>query len=80
MYDDSVFQYHIGTEVHVIDILHGWRSLAPLWYQVKKFHEEMAPVMQKASDGVILIGNTYHYTQFVHLIIQLLHEKRNVFL
>ncbi|XP_063859497.1 lysosomal thioesterase PPT2-A-like isoform X1 [Scylla paramamosain] len=53
---EQIRQYHIGTEIHIIDILHGWRSLAPLWYQVKKFHDEMLPVMQKASDGVILIG------------------------
>ncbi|XP_045131007.1 lysosomal thioesterase PPT2-A-like isoform X2 [Portunus trituberculatus] len=54
---EQIRQYHIGTEVHIIDILHGWRSLAPLWYQVKKFHEQMLPVMQKASDGVILIDD-----------------------
>ncbi|XP_050726816.1 lysosomal thioesterase PPT2-A-like [Eriocheir sinensis] len=53
---EHIRQYHIGTEVHVIDILHGWRSLAPLWYQVKTYHAHMLPIMREATDGVILIG------------------------
>ena len=51
------FQEHPGTEVHVIDLLHGWKSLAPLWYQVKSFYAKMLPIMQRAKDGIILIGN-----------------------
>ncbi|KAK7076507.1 holo-[acyl-carrier-protein] synthase, partial [Halocaridina rubra] len=47
---------HPGTEVHVLDMLHGWKSLAPLWYQVKNFYTSLLPVMNNASDGIILIG------------------------
>ncbi|XP_064079187.1 lysosomal thioesterase PPT2-A-like [Macrobrachium nipponense] len=53
---DMIRQEHPGTEVHVIDMLHGWKSLAPLWYQVKAFYAKIAPIMQKAENGIILIG------------------------
>ncbi|KAK3874466.1 hypothetical protein Pcinc_020595 [Petrolisthes cinctipes] len=53
---EQIQQHHVGTEVHVIDILHGWKSLAPLWYQVKDFYARILPVMRQATDGIILIG------------------------
>lgn len=53
---DMIRQEHPGTEVHVIDMLHGWKSLAPLWYQVKAFYAKITPIMQKAENGIILIG------------------------
>ncbi|XP_068239467.1 lysosomal thioesterase PPT2-A [Palaemon carinicauda] len=53
---DMIQEEHPGTEVHVIDLLHGWKSLAPLWYQVKTFYAKILPIMQKAENGIILIG------------------------
>ncbi|XP_076035594.1 palmitoyl-protein thioesterase 2 isoform X2 [Oratosquilla oratoria] len=55
-YRTKIFQEHPGTEVHVIDLLHGWKSLAPMWYQVKEFYRRMVPIMMNAPDGIILIG------------------------
>nr|XP_053629027.1 lysosomal thioesterase PPT2-A-like [Cherax quadricarinatus] len=37
-------------------MLHGWKSLAPLWYQVKSFYSQMQPIMNTSQDGIILIG------------------------
>ena len=54
---DIFTQYHPGTSVHIIDALHGWKSLAPLWYQVKRFYKKILPIMRTADDGIILIGN-----------------------
>lgn len=53
---ELIKEAHPGTEVHVLDLLHGWKSLAPLWYQVKSFYKRMKPIMEKAEDGIILIG------------------------
>ncbi|XP_045609973.1 lysosomal thioesterase PPT2-A isoform X1 [Procambarus clarkii] len=53
---DQITEYHPGTEVHVVDMLHGWKSLAPLWYQVKSFYSHIRPIMDASQDGIILIG------------------------
>ncbi|XP_042236940.1 lysosomal thioesterase PPT2-A-like isoform X3 [Homarus americanus] len=37
-------------------MLHGWKSLAPLWYQVKSFYSHIKPIMNASKDGIILIG------------------------
>ncbi|XP_071525830.1 lysosomal thioesterase PPT2-A isoform X1 [Panulirus ornatus] len=53
---NQIREEHPGTEVHIIDILHGWESLAPLWYQVKSFYSHILPIMNTSVDGIILIG------------------------
>ncbi|XP_045609974.1 lysosomal thioesterase PPT2-A isoform X2 [Procambarus clarkii] len=54
---DQITEYHPGTEVHVVDMLHGWKSLAPLWYQVKSFYSHIRPIMDASQDGIILIDD-----------------------
>lgn len=49
-------QKHPGTNVTVINLLHRWRSMAPLWGQVEKFEEAIQPIMSANPDGIHLIG------------------------
>ncbi|CAL4065018.1 unnamed protein product, partial [Meganyctiphanes norvegica] len=53
---DMIREEHPGTEVHILDVLHGWRSLSPMWYQVKQFYQKLQPIMRNATDGIVLIG------------------------
>jgi len=53
---DRITQMHPGTNVTVIDKLHGWRSISPLWFQVKAFTRILTPIMKANPEGVHLIG------------------------
>ncbi|KAL6064220.1 hypothetical protein STEG23_006326 [Scotinomys teguina] len=52
---DYINETHPGTEVTVLDLFDGRESLRPLWEQVQGFREAVAPIMEKAPEGVHLI-------------------------
>ncbi|CAG7732896.1 unnamed protein product [Allacma fusca] len=47
---------HPGTNVTIIDRLHGWKSITPIWYQINKFSKDLIPIMNSNPNGVHVIG------------------------
>jgi len=47
---------HPGTNVTMLDRLHGFRSLIPLWAQVHKFRQDLDPIMAANPGGINLLG------------------------
>ncbi|KAF6735333.1 Lysosomal thioesterase PPT2-A [Oryzias melastigma] len=46
---------HPGTNISIIDLFDGYKSLDPLWMQVEGFKAVIYPIMQNAADGVHFI-------------------------
>uniref|UniRef100_F6T0U6 palmitoyl-CoA hydrolase n=1 Tax=Ciona intestinalis TaxID=7719 RepID=F6T0U6_CIOIN len=51
-----ITKHHPGTEVHTLDLFDHYHSFIPLWDQLDTIKNFTAPIMQKAKDGVHLIG------------------------
>jgi len=48
--------HHPGTNVTVINLYHGWQSLAPLWKQVEKFGQVVAQISAESKGSINVIG------------------------
>jgi len=53
---DRIKEVHEGTKVTIIDKLHGWSSMTPLWYQVRSFERALRPIVDSHPEGIHLIG------------------------
>lgn len=51
-----ITQAHPGTNITLVKLFEELESFAPLWTQVTAMTEKIRTVMQKAKDGVHIIG------------------------
>uniref|UniRef100_T1IJS0 palmitoyl-CoA hydrolase n=1 Tax=Strigamia maritima TaxID=126957 RepID=T1IJS0_STRMM len=53
---DNIRKAHPGTRVEVLDALHGYQSLQPLWVQVVKFGQLLLDLVSETNSNIHLIG------------------------
>ncbi|ODN02077.1 Lysosomal thioesterase PPT2 [Orchesella cincta] len=53
---DRIGEKHPGTKVTILDKFHGWKSMAPVWFQVKSFKKLLIPIMEENPGGINVIG------------------------